>query len=891
MNHVKLSLILGCFISLSAMVWSQYPAVYTVDSDTLHYYHFTENGLDEAAGNPVNLTFQDGAMAADYSAGGFGTALNTADGVSGDGPMAVAENADSLTVADFVGSDGAFTFEALIKPDIALDAMFNHMQIICGEGNNARGWQFRINDSRQLQFYNLTHIGSGGWDSTVPVPTTGDHAYDVGQWYHVAVTYNGLENTADNLKFYWTKLGTAVTEVQLLASFTMEYDLTPSNPARFSVGNEYRDLSGYTENFEGLVDEVRISSVARSASEMLFSSDLDTLHYYHFDGSSEDAVRTDPLDLVLTNDATATAASSSPEYGMALDTYDGADSDTGPYAGISTSQTAVSAFVGTNGAFTFEAMVKPMLGPSGLFDHMEILSLENNSSSGKVRGFQFRIQDSGTTLRFQSLASSKTDYVWTDFAFDAAISYTAGSWYHAAVVYDGQENTDDNLKLYWTETGSTAVQEVGSFRMETDLLSSVAGYFAVGNELRTTGGYSENFEGLIDEVRISSIARETSDMLFEPDLDQIVIVESPLDGVVKEPGTAVFEVEFSSPLSAPQVAWFKADDSGDIQLLETDADVSLELVYDSNVQVYIATLTVANCIVSDSGSYYANITDDFAQSVDSDSAELTVQGLWTHWTLDAADYTGTHYDDIQNGNDAMVESTPVFVTGADGTADGAVYITSGNGWASVEGFNPAAFTGQFTLSYWANWQETSVASDTLYMDSENGTLISVEDGLTANQTWQHVCAIFDGTDCRLYLDGKLAAESEWLMSQDLTSTFMIGSDESGAESFEGYLDDMRIYNFALTYAEVADLRYTFAGLRSCVYPYSENCDWTGPGGEPDCMVDIHDLTAFAIAYLSEDGTYDLTGPVSGVPDGEVNLLDFAEVCSAWLDCGLYPDCP
>ena len=29
-------------------------------------------------------------------------------------------------------------------------------------------------------------------------------------------------------------------------------------------------------------------------------------------------------------------------------------------------------------------------------------------------------------------------------------NYTPGEWHHLAVVYDGNENTADNVKLYWT---------------------------------------------------------------------------------------------------------------------------------------------------------------------------------------------------------------------------------------------------------------------------------------------------------------------------------------------------------------------------------------------------------------------------------------------------------
>jgi hypothetical protein len=51
---------------------------------------------------------------------------------------------------------------------------------------------------------------------------------------------------------------------------TMNNDLIAANTA-FSIGNEARDNGGEGESFPGWIDEVRISSVARSATQFLFN--------------------------------------------------------------------------------------------------------------------------------------------------------------------------------------------------------------------------------------------------------------------------------------------------------------------------------------------------------------------------------------------------------------------------------------------------------------------------------------------------------------------------------------------------------------------------------------------------------------------------------------------
>ena len=255
-----------------------------------------------------------------------------------------------------------------------------------------------------------------------------------------------------------------------------------------------------------------MASIAQAAVVGPYPVDPHTLHLWHFDATANavvpDLATADPIDLPLVNKAALPASTSG--FGNALNTYDGI-AGVGPYAGDAVNPVAISRFTGSDGAFTFEAIVRPDMAPGAELTHMEMICGENDGAND-VRGFQFRIQDGGTTLRFQNLAGTPIG------AFDAPITYTAGKWYHAAVTYNGNANTAGNLKLYWTELGTAAAaQQVGvnTFNLAVDMTGTVMTKFAVGNELRTTSGIgTENFEGLIDEVRISGIARAAGDMML-----------------------------------------------------------------------------------------------------------------------------------------------------------------------------------------------------------------------------------------------------------------------------------------------------------------------------------------------------------------------------------------
>ncbi len=266
---------------------------YSVDPHTLHLYHFDGDGRDSATVNPIDLILDSGATATDAKVPGLGQALNTYEGtnrtnVNLPSAMVTPEKA----IRNFVGPDGAFTFEALVCPAFGLGSIPNNMQIISGEHDSARGWQFRVTTAGELAFIKLT-----GTIQTIvaPLPKTGSQAYVANKWFHAAVTYDGQADTDGNLKLYWTAMDSGVSQPVLLGSFRMAADLSPTVAPNFVIGNEGRNNNGRTENWEGWLDEVRISDIARSSSDMAPCLDLASAR----NPSPADKAGDVPLDTVL----------------------------------------------------------------------------------------------------------------------------------------------------------------------------------------------------------------------------------------------------------------------------------------------------------------------------------------------------------------------------------------------------------------------------------------------------------------------------------------------------------------------------------------------------------------------------------------------------------------
>src|SRR5205809_311342 len=75
-------------------------------------------------------------------------------------------------------------------------------------------------------------------------------------------------------------------------------------------------------------------------------------------------------------------------------------------------------------------------------------------------------------------------------------------------------------------------------------------------------------------------------------------------------------------------------------------------------------------------------------------------------------------------------------------------------------------------------------------------------GLPAN-AWTHLAATFDGATVRLYMNGvQVASRAQATPLTTSTGTLQIGANGYAGENFAGRIDEVRIYNRALTTAEI-----------------------------------------------------------------------------------------
>jgi Concanavalin A-like lectin/glucanases superfamily len=224
----------------------------------------------------------------------------------------------------------------------------------------------------------------------------------------------------------------------------------------------------------------------------------------------------------------------------------------------------------------------------------------------------------------------------------------------------------------------------------------------------------------------------------------------------------------------------------------------------------------------------------------------------------------------------------------------------------------------------------------------------VRGSVNVNDThWHHVVGVHNGTTISLYVDGLLdtSEEASGLVIPKIAQVWINGNSEAeGGLFFDGQIDDVRIFNYGLNDAQVADLAdmgtlipYVDAGDDKTFYmqngylkldatvtddgePQAATLVWTwtsedgtatfDPCNIEDPCVTFSAVGTYVLRLTADDTlkavydevtitvkdpvcdnviidklltTADLSGP-AGKPDCYVNLYDFAAFTGEWLNC-------
>ena len=252
-------------------------------------------------------------------------------------------------------------------------------------------------------------------------------------------------------------------------------------------------------------------------------------------------------------------------------------------------------------------------------------------------------------------------------------------------------------------------------------------------------------------------------------------------------------------------------------------------------------------------------------------AASATTGLLACYTLD-----GNVSDTSGNNLNGTAQGNPVYEAGAVGQAmmfdgiDDYVDCTNNVKFDTI--------TDKITVAAWIrvdlfdkNYQAIVTKGDSSWRIARDGTgddvqwrcngptpSLEVVSQATVNDgQWHHLAGTYDGATARLYVDGVLdgSMATTGAISKNTAPVYISGNSEKASRLWNGSIDDVRIYNRALTEAEVRLLADTTPGDGKLYVPVGSSAE----------------------LYEKE--------PVNS---RSVNLRDFAELADQWLGMQLWP---
>jgi hypothetical protein len=198
-------------------------------------------------------------------------------------------------------------------------------------------------------------------------------------------------------------------------------------------------------------------------------------------------------------------------------------------------------------------------------------------------------------------------------------------------------------------------------------------------------------------------------------------------------------------------------------------------------------------------------------------------GLVGWWKFDegegtiAKDSSGFGHDGKLNGNARWTT----------GKAGGAVQLDGKGSFVSIADRSAFNMGGKVTVAGWVNvhavpseWMAIVTKGDNAWRlsmyEKERRFHFSVNDwnrlelnGSIAVEadTWHHVAGVYDGQEVRLYIDGKLDTKQPWTggIGRNNAEVLIGENAERRGRCFDGMMEDVRVYNYALSDNEIKAL--------------------------------------------------------------------------------------
>ncbi len=701
------------------------------------------NGGNSLDGSETNMAIPPSASSGWTNSGKFGKALNF-DGSN-----------DGVVIPDEPGTVGISraSWSMWIKPNTigTQDCLWCKVSSYAGTpANSSWGIVTDTSDSSMVRAFIANADADISQNGSTPTGVLTN-----GTWTHIAVVYNGTLSNTDRIKIY--KNG-----IPLTTSITGTIPTSIRDSASTSSFGRAPNVSGQASDYNGAIDEPKLYLLALTPEQV------------KLDMNRGQAQQTGAL-----------GASSNQQPNAAANEYcppdTSASSCTGPVSewkfnegsGTSAIDTSGNGNTGTltnspsyvngkiNKALNFITTGDPYVTvpAASAINDLGPLTFEAWIYPRSVGpAGEGRIFDKGTrTMWFLNGSPARmtfqVDYATTDLTVTSpSNSITLNTWNHVVVTWDGS-TTATNVRMYINgkEPSSYSVQTNASGSRNSDSASSLL----IGNR---SSDFNRDFDGIIDNVRIFNYVRTQAQVAWDYN-------------------------------KGGPVAWWKMDECQGTTINDSSGN--------SNTGTWSGSgggnTAVGTCTTS--GAWFDGVSGKRNYSLEFDGSDDVVNAG-----------SGASLDDLNTGG--MTISAWIYPTTC-----GEV-ISSGN----RAGFIAAKNTGNSqTSGGWVFLCINAFGPTNALEFAVDGTSdldrVSSNNSITLN-TWQHVVISWDGvmttaSSAKFYVNGKevtyQTTSNGSTKGSDAALDLYIGNASTGARTFDGKIDDLKIYNYVMTPIQIKSL--------------------------------------------------------------------------------------
>jgi uncharacterized repeat protein (TIGR02543 family) len=305
------------------------------------------------------------------------------------------------------------------------------------------------------------------------------------------------------------------------------------------------------------------------------------------------------------------------------------------------------------------------------------------------------------------------------------------------------------------------------------------------------------------------------------------------------------------------------------------------------------------------------------------SADITLYAQWgdgliLHWTFEEGSGTLTQ-DQTANNLDGTIFGTG-YSWSTDvppGSSGHSIYVGGVSSPAYVASAASALFPGASSPRSLCTWAKSEDGTVDAWADHivnygsivTNGTFgfmiytsatntwwpyvhnISIDSGIVADTAWHHHCTIYDGTTLTYYLDGALFTSTSLSLNTTSNTPFLVGvrPDFPWDTYFDGWVDDVRLYNRALSAADVAQFMIRVTAVspasNSHTAALTDNISFTADAALIPASVTPSTFTIYGGGHGQMNGVITASGGDTTFTDNPTATFFPGEVIQATITSG------